>query len=795
MKKIYTISFAIVCAVAVFAVNGQYDVLPKTITPANNTPQYSIFDEEGKPLFDTLYIPAKQWTEYVKFWHTNVDNYTQTSAQQIKGEFSPVDYVGKRQQKDGTFVSDPEGFILENPRDVTTTAYYGYYKLTVRYKYHIEQTRKVDVRQYWKVNYVVKQAPYGESSAKAEGSSQSSWWRQASKSCKYTLLFVSTDVCNLYTTSGVSKGDFVRTDSIEYQPKFILDEVQVFFSELESIDFSQPTISSKPNNTDLQSKMEGLGNNELQKLPWIENYEIPAMIPRADKQKKDCAVNEYTTGDVIWARGSGSQPNDQNKGKKDDIDPKYTELQAAEEKRSYSGTWDDYIYAWAYYLEDENGRRVQDKDINGWIAGEDNILYSEMRGESDVNTLQGIISSITNSSYNTIHFPNDKVDVTNDLSVRQMSVLTQYDTIAQIRHHIHLATPYSINTGYQPYWNYMDTTWYDMSKSFTGKRYTTTAGYESLDFFHEWDEDYATTGVIKQLQNEKNETQYYESTQEARGENCFGVYKMAAKEYVFCHLLPFTQQRTADNGVLKGKSLYVSGSADNLFYTSGDGCGWIELVNAHLYLEDTRLRTKLLTSEIGNFTETKDVSSLSNYNVVKESKGSGAVIYIPDDNAQNNKSYIHIKGKNYLGAPARTGTYQFNLTGTMTMVGQTISLKILYPKVRFNSPIEIRDENVYGTMPPIECTIDDVWKGGSHTNGYIDIASTPWTYGFNARTTLYYNGYRYASALNTGGNHGIFVIESGNVNLWPANGYANDATAQSTIDKDVFKAETGTFSN
>ncbi len=48
MKKIYTISFAIVCAVTVFAVNGQYDVLPKTITPANNTPRYSIFDEEGK---------------------------------------------------------------------------------------------------------------------------------------------------------------------------------------------------------------------------------------------------------------------------------------------------------------------------------------------------------------------------------------------------------------------------------------------------------------------------------------------------------------------------------------------------------------------------------------------------------------------------------------------------------------------------------------------------------------------------------------------------------------------------
>lgn len=771
MKKIYTISFAIVCAVTVFAVNGQYDVLPKTITPANNMPQYSIFDEEGKPLFDTLYIPAKQWTEYVKFWHTNVDNYTQTSAQQIKGEFSPIDYVGKRQQKDGTFVSDPEGFILENPRDVTTTAYYGVYTLTVRYKFHIEQKRTVNVQQYWKVNY---NSPTKVTSGKPEGSKDNPFWALGAR-CSSVLY------CWNYKVGSVTAAELKYTYESEPTTEYVLDGVEVFFSELPNLNIDAPKTISKLADTDKKDEVQSVALQELGSKPWTRDYTIPTMTG-VDKKRSDCAHDEYTTREFVYRFYGGYQPTDEPEGKGTE---KYTELNNGTESRSISGEWDDMIYVWPYFAEDENDIWTQDKNLNNWKLND--VLLSYNTNVPDLATLK---LQILNED-GTVHFPNGNNPDTKKVS--ETNVVVMYDTIAQIRHHLYLVTPYSANTNYQTPLNYYDYTWYDISRSPNGNRKTSTM----IDApYHEWDEQYEETGSIKQILDNDNAISYLtQEESQVRGKNCFAVYgiDVAANNYKYGHLLPYTTMRGGDNGVLYNKSLYISGTADGLAYLYGDGCGWIELVNAHVYLEDAKLCTanNAVTGAIGTFSDSKKASELKSYKVDIKVQGSGAVFYLPDDNGRANTSYIHLKGNNYIGTPNRTGVYEFALEGTVNK----FTLPVSFNRPRLSSPIEIRDALVYGDMPIISCIINDDWNNET-TGGYLDIAVKPWVSGFQARNNPYYNGYRYATPLYTGGNHGTFIITGGKINLWSANGYAFDCNiSKGQGDDAAIIIESGTFSN
>ena len=203
-----------------------------------------------------------------------------------------------------------------------------------------------------------------------------------------------------------------------------------------------------------------------------------------------------------------------------------------------------------------------------------------------------------------------------------------------------------------------------------------------------------------------------------------------------------------------------------------------------------------------------------------------SVFYLPEgNNNTNNTSTIHLCGTNYIGGNM-AGRPKMSMTvigSYLNMVSAHIPIHFITPN--FSAPIAIKDSILFTSdgatnhpfkkdkvlsnttkRPQIKCQIDATWADGKiQKDGYLDLSTRTstiqdvtkgplpdGTYHMANRCIIdstgeyptriwgysYLPHLRYEAPLVTGGEHGTFVINGGQINLWPANAYTLDGYIQ-----------------
>lgn len=466
--------------------------------------------------------------------------------------------------------------------------------------------------------------------------------------------------------------------------------------------------------------------------------ELPAWVPKAYPADPESYAKEQIANYSVWK----CDPLDRNS-----MDPQtvfgYPDHRVWQ-VRTRTFVYEDYPYVWARLVTEADGSQHLDYIQDG------------------VETTQGTPVTVTGA--NGDDFSNAYINDWTEGELNRVLNTSVYDTVAQVRHHIYLVTPKSLETGlYLPeeVESYYDTTFYDLDYSWSGDRYVSSKPGAA---YHEYDTEYETTGTITNL-NSKNKTETLVNNVTRAAMMVYA--KQDENTYRFDHSMETTTTRV---GEVRDKKIYIAGEATTLCTTKGDSIGWMQPINTDIYLENVRLQAadpKLYLKVFDD--EISMEEAAKGYHVTDYIKYSSAVFFLKENDAR-----FHFKGKNYLGGQlAGKFTFRINVTG-ITFVGEE---DVSHQVPKYSAPIEICDELSFSPAQPtpITCTLDDTWADGVITKGYLDLSSVlSKDYTFNPLTTPFYNGMRYAPPLYTGGNHGSFVINGGHINLWAANGYSAD---------------------
>lgn len=288
------------------------------------------------------------------------------------------------------------------------------------------------------------------------------------------------------------------------------------------------------------------------------------------------------------------------------------------------------------------------------------------------------------------------------------------------------------------------------------------------------------------------------------------------KSYLWQHTVdPSTPAGRA--GRITDSKVYIAGTCDSLFWNSGDCLGWMQPVNSDIYLDNVRLNAANVLDVETIFDDTYKFGQT--YRGYAYSSRKASVFYLPEAaNLGNNTSSIHLKGKNYLGGNMG-GRLQVIEHVNASYFSYTINDAIYHITPNYSAPIAIKDSTLFMTadhagelfdksysLPAssqrsrITCRIGSEWVDGSlQRDAYLDLSTrtsqnksdaagyansvSKTQYQDNdtkkpivSTTDVYSNvdGLRYEAPLVTGGEHGTFVIDGGQINLWPANGYTRD---------------------
>ena len=452
----------------------------------------------------------------------------------------------------------------------------------------------------------------------------------------------------------------------------------------------------------------------------------------------------------------------------------------------------DYIYIWATKEEIESG------------------TFTLPATNAEIEVL--INRSTTNSEGNTFN-------------VTQNATL--YDIVGQVRHHFTVGTPNSANYGTCHY-NYYDTTWYNLNYSYNGQRYNSSNPSAS---YHEYDTNYETTGEITKIVNGESKSEYYSTIINKKPAVAMLVYAKKGNEFQYIRTANPCTQRA---GRITNKKIYIHAYVDNLHWNTGDCLGWMQPVNCDIYLDNARLSAanneELFTvyDNKVHISSSGDANSLEDFSCVYKK---ASVFYLPENSGNTtNTSTIHLRGKNYLGGNM-AGRPKINMDVMGSYSGATVYIPVRYVMSNFSAPIAIKDKKLFtsnGTpnlpfdknevwetnIPQITCQIDATWAdGNTQSDGYLDLSTrtstiqdvtkgplSDGTYHMANRCdvidgyseilgnrTIYPTriwGYsylphlRYEAPLVTGGEHGTFIINGGQINLWPANAYTLDGYIQ-----------------
>lgn len=753
MKKFFTT----LCLLIGFnlATQAQVDVIPTTISYSTDVPDYinkdAIFDmtdfnndDKNEAYFDRLYIMTG-WSEYKRFFHSNIDQYEVEDNESALCTPKKVSTVYTNPTTGTTYTStEKDSYVGKYPAYSKNHEYWG---------------KRGDVRDYNNLNmYNTSDDGFIRTNLRYELTTLYYGWHKIRRVATYTYKYQ-----RQAKVSRTFKLFVGYTYSIEYsEPEYLDPEISTTYFYESTTGTTTPTYAEDFKPTD----------------------ELTTKLSETDWQEK---VKEETWSPTIEANADG-----------------YTLAnEGYPQTKTFEATYIDYIYVWAPLITEGDNTHL------GEYTANDEITFDESTG------------SINGQSSN-------QISETKDGPVT--------DIVAQVRHHFRLVSQnsYDLSTNPASYnlVNYYDTTWYTIDPIYnpsenrystgTGKQedwiYTNDASDTRLtSTYHEFDINYyngTPGGTITKLTNAENRSHYYETETSGTLRNRTLWYtKTDENTYTLTENFDATKKNA---GPIVKEDIYITGTCESLHWqtqkqsnkdnTYNDrimGCGWMQPVNCHIYLDNARLRAASISSTINTYLHINDTYDNIIDGGLQRSVGlnqSASVFFLPEDeNNEKNTTTIHLKGNNYLGGNL---AQKFNLQImvkkveiNLILATTTMDLGAGYSLPKYCAPIEIKDAMFFANTPaPITCKIDAQWADGNITNGYLDVSTRPSTYAdvqYNENTEaaeprheyplLYHNGTRYEAPLVTGGNHGQFVIDGGHINLWPANALIRDIKKEKTI--------------
>lgn len=692
-----------------------------TYEDAPDSLKNSVFSKDGKALFDTLYLgQGPSWKEYFRIYHHYYEGYSQTETQKANatcsGTVPTIYYINPT---NGNSVSWGTSLNCgRTPRYKNDHAYWGQYgepgEWDKRFMYSnrwdgflLDNMRSESTTCYYGY-YEIERTRSITITQRRYKQAKSDWSLFGGTTYYYTswTLLTPTEDCEV---------------TLETTYKFVRAVGSVTDKR------QSPELTFIPS-TSYPSDPEAYARGQFATYP--NNYWT------YDNPDEDYPNSKEISAEVAFNRGKGGW------FQNDDV-----EKQRIYQTRTKTYSYTDKPRVWARLITEADGTQHLD------------YKYKQPDGG---DMTQGTSITITGAIGD--DFSNAYINDWTEGELNREDVTTVFDTVAQVRHHIYLVTPRSLETGlYLPeeVESYYDTTFYDLDYSWSGLRYVSSKPGAA---YHEYDTEYETTGTITNL-NSKNKTETLVNNVTRAAMMVYA--KQDENTYRFDHSMETSTTRV---GEVRDKKIYIAGEATALCTTKGDGLGWMQPVNTDIYLENVRLQAadpKLYLKVFDD--EISMEEAAQGYHVTDYIKYSSAVFFLKENDAR-----FHFKGKNYLGGQlAGKFTFRINVTGIPLVDEEDVSHQV--PK--YSAPIEICDELSFASAQPtpITCTLDDTWADGVITKGYLDLSSVlSKDYTFNPQSTPFHNGMRYAPPLYTGGNHGSFVINGGHINLWAANGYSAD---------------------
>ncbi len=707
--------------------------LPQTLT-YSNTPdsiKASLFSTDGTAMpFDSLYITTgAPWTETVNFYHSSRGANISTglnASYVFTGTPTTANSVGKRPKAEGkhyTSSTDYTNALRNNPELFESTL--------DGFLYDNKRTEVTEKHYGWHV--ITKTTTY-------------EYKVEISSTIKASKGLFSGDITYEYTEG--KNPIYTKTPNIEYE-----------YARTQK--HAEPNTSSIPSNTqkaitEADAEWQSTLNNITTWNPQINNSN----------------ASQYYKGEAPGRLSPKTYQVTQNK--------------------TFSENFVDSIYIWATKEEIDNG------------------TFTLPATNAEIEEL--INRSTTNSTGNTFNIT-EEADM--------------YDIVGQVRHHFTVGTPNSVTYGTCHY-NYYDTTWYNHnSGAYTIEKCTSNPSAT----YHEWDENYINTGQTTQILNSSNQSEYYSTIINKKPAVAMLVYAKNGNEFQYIRTANPCTQRA---GRITNKKIYIHAYVNDLHWNSGDYLGWMQPVNCDIYLDNVRLSAANNEELFTVYDFIKQINGDGGENSIEDFScvyKKASVFYLPENSGNTaNTSTIHLRGKNYLGGNM-AGKPKINMDVMGSYSGATVYIPVRYVMSNFSAPIAIKDSILFtsdGTTnhpfdknkvlsnttkrPQIICQFDAVWADGAIKNdGYIDLSTrtstlpdvtiggthmadrciideTGYSEAFGTKTPYptkiwgysYLPHLRYEAPLVTGGEHGTFVINGGQINLWPANGYTLDGYIQRT---------------
>lgn len=364
-------------------------------------------------------------------------------------------------------------------------------------------------------------------------------------------------------------------------------------------------------------------------------------------------------------------------------------------------------------------------------------------------------------------------------------------TVAQKRHTFLLKSDNSAPTV-----DYVDVTTY--LNSALEWAYSTSTSGNAGSYAHHYDTQAATSLKPQQISDNITITTLNASSG-ATGRNMW-VYEKAAdgRSYTYSKALPTNKTGEEANqyraGTVQNKKVYITGNAFKLCVGTQDG--WMQPINTDIYLDNAKLQCCANKSS-NAITRSYSTSDFTAYDTCMIAKGSSAVFYLPGPTTAKagaeDTVRIHLRGKNYLAGQAGGGQKL-----TLKVSVATASADASPTVAKHCAPIEIKDIREFMTfdkdgpgakatskkIPYIACSFDDRWANDSiMQEAYLDLSCAPNT------------GQHYVCPLYTGGSHGTYLINGGQLNLWPANAYVADKEKDKEVEGANIHMSAGHFSN
>ena len=692
-----------------------------TYEDAPDSLKNSVFSKDGKALFDTLYLgQGASWKEYFRIYHTYYEGYSQTDAQKANATCS----------------------------DVVPTIYYTDPKTDVSVNWGNRlgcgrTPRFVNDHAYW--------GQYGD---------PGEWDNRLMYSNRSDgFLLDNRRTENVTRYYGYYQVKRTRTITIT-QRRY--KQAQRSGWILYRYSFTTPDWNIKTPTENLSVELSTtyqFWNKWGGATSQYTNANLNTWVPANYPADPESYAKEQIANYQVWKY----DPADRNSTDPETVYENYPNKQVWQ-KRTWTITYTDYPYVWARLVTEADGSQHLDYIQDG------------------VETAQKTPITITGA--NGDDFSNAYINDWTEGELNRVLNTAEYDTVAQVRHHIYLVTPRSLETGlYLPedVKSYYDTTFYDLDYSWSGQRYVSS---KPDALYHEYDTEYEVTDAIANL-NSKNIT---ETLVNNVTKGAMMVYaKQDENTYRFDHTMETSTMRA---GEVRDKQIYIAGEATALCTDNGDNLGWMQPVNTDIYLENVRLQAVADNKSYQLVNENVPINNANDYNKQVVVEKSTAVFFLKEGETR-----FHIKGVNYLGGQI---CGRQNITVGTTVAGKNVDGTIFVPK--YSAPIEIQDQLMYGdnsTPADVVCRLDADWCGVNEKNAYLDLSVPPISNSTYQRLNgpVYYSGYRYAPPLYTGGDHGKFIIDGGHINLWPANGHATDLLKQTSVTGADIKFEGGRYSN